>query len=126
MTTHFVFLEWPVYQEARRLYVFCQGIVKGLPKEYRYEVGSQILRSSLFVSANIAEGKGKNSDKDFNHYLNISLGSLNETVAHADALRESGLVTKGQFDKLTDIAISISNQLGGFKKKLSGVKSYSS
>jgi four helix bundle protein len=120
MRKHFIFLDWPVYKDARDLYVFCHKLVKNLPREYRFEVGSQLLRSSLSVAANIAEGKGKNSDRELNHFFNIALGSLNETVAHVDALRETGLVDNDAFGDLLNKATAISQQLGGFKRKLAG------
>lgn len=97
-------------------------VVKRLPREYRFEIGSQIIRSSISVALNIAEGSGKSSDKDFNHFLNIAMGSLFETIASFDILRDNKLITENDFTKLVDIAQRISSQLGGFKKKLLGKK----
>jgi four helix bundle protein len=53
-----------------------------------------------------------------NRYFDISLGSLNETVAGIDVLLDNGFITKEQFDTVTQKAENISKQLGGFKKKL--------
>ena len=39
---------------------------------------SQIRRCVISIPANISEGSGRNSDKDFAHFLNISLGSAYE------------------------------------------------
>lgn len=93
-------------------------IVRKLPREYRFEIGSQIIRSGISVSLNIAEGSGKNSDKDFNHFLNISSGSLFETIASFDILRDNKLIMESEFSELLSLGNSISSQLGGFKKKL--------
>ena len=65
---------------------------------------------------NIAEGSGKSSDRELNHYFNISLGSLNETLAAIDILKDNGLITDEEFNKLFKKIDEISNQLGGFKK----------
>ncbi|MDO8492107.1 MAG: four helix bundle protein [bacterium] len=115
---YFRFLEWPVYQDAKKFSHLSFQIVKSLPKEYRFEIGSQIIRSSLSVVLNIAEGSGKNSDKDFNHFLNIALGSLFETIASFDVLRDNKLIIENEFAELVDFGNKISSQLGGFKKKL--------
>jgi len=117
---YFRFLDWPVYNDAKQFAHLSFQVVKNIPKEYRFEIGSQIIRSSTSVPFNIAEGSGKNSDKDFNHFLNISLGSLFETIAAFDILKDNKLIAESQFGELIDLGNKISAQLGGFKKKLSG------
>ncbi|MEK7614430.1 MAG: four helix bundle protein [Patescibacteria group bacterium] len=117
-TTPFRFFEWSVYRDAKEFFNLSFGIVKKLPKEYRFEIGSQIIRSSLSVSLNIAEGAGKNSDKDFNHFLNIASGSLFETVAAFDILKDNNLISEKEFTDTLNLGGVISNQLGGFKKRL--------
>ncbi len=42
----------------------------------------QIRRSMISVVANIAEGQGRRTDKDFANFLNMSLGSIAETKSH--------------------------------------------
>jgi four helix bundle protein len=114
----FRFLNWKVYQESRELLAFVLNIVKKLPKEYRFELGSQIIRSAFSVLLNIAEGSGKASDKELNHFFNIAHGSLYETFAGIDFFRYNKLITKEEFMKATQTIHSIGGQLGGFKKSL--------
>lgn len=47
-----------------------------------YELRGQIRRSAVSIMANIAEGQGRRTDKDFANFLNMSLGSLAETKSH--------------------------------------------
>ena len=122
----FRFLEWSVYKDAKSVGSEILEIVKTLPNEYRFEMGNQVIRSSMSIALNIAEGSGKGSDKDFNHFLNISLGSLNETVAVIDIFRDNKLITEVKFQEIKAKLEGIANQLGGFKKKLTKVKSYKS
>ena len=70
----FRFLDWPVYKDARRLFVILLVIVKNLPKEFRYEMGSQISRAGFSVVLNIAEGSGKHSDSELNRILILPSG----------------------------------------------------
>jgi four helix bundle protein len=114
----FRFLEWDVYRDTRELFSLILEIVKKLPKEYRYELGSQVIRSAFSVILNMAEGSGKNSDVELNRFINISLGSLNETLAATDVLRYNKFVTEKEFANIYGKIDSISNRLGGFKKKL--------
>ena len=77
-----------------------------------------MIRSALSVNLNIAEGSGKSSDKELNRFLNIALGSLHETLAAVDMLRYVKMVTDKEFEIVAKKVEIISNQLGGFKKKL--------
>ncbi|WP_392437628.1 four helix bundle protein [Cruoricaptor ignavus] len=52
---------------------------KSFPKEEQYNITSQIRRAALSIPTNIAEGCGRNTDKEFNQFLNIALGSASET-----------------------------------------------
>lgn len=51
---------------------------ENFPKSEIYNLTSQINRSTISVSSNIAEGSSRNSNKGFKRYLEISLGSLYE------------------------------------------------
>ncbi|MFH0890500.1 MAG: four helix bundle protein [Candidatus Liptonbacteria bacterium] len=115
----FRFLEWKAYKEAKQLFSIILKTVKKLPKEYRFELGSQIVRSSLSIVLNIAEGSGKVSDKELNRFIEIALGSVSETLAGCDVIKEEGFISREEFQGIYVKLDSISNQLGGFKKKLS-------
>ena len=118
----FRFLKWKVYQDAKELFVLVLNVAKKIPKEYRFELGSQIIRASLSIFLNIAEGSGKNSDRELNRFIDISLGSLNETLAAIDVLKDAKLITESDFSKIFKLIDEISNQLGGFKKKVTSCK----
>ena len=114
----FRFLKWEVYQDSKKLFSLVLKLVKKLPKEYRFELGSQIIRCAFSIILNIAEGSGKASDKELNRFIEISLGSANELLAAVDVLRDNNFITDDEFDEIYKQLNSISNQLGGFKKKL--------
>lgn len=114
----FRFLRWEVYQDSQKLFSFVLRLVRKLPKEHRYDLGSQAIRSAQSISLNIAEGSGKGSDKELNHYFNIALGSLYELVATLDSLRLNGFMDEKKFNVALRFVSSLSNQLGGFKRKL--------
>jgi len=114
----FRFLDWEVYNDSQELYSIIQKIVGQLPREYRFEIGSQVNRSALSIVLNIAEGSGKESDREMNRFFEIALGSLYETLAAADVLKRNKLVTEEVFQDILEKIDIISRQLGGFKKKL--------
>src|SRR3989344_7381472 len=106
----FRFLNWEVYKDSRRLFSKILKLVNGLPREYRFELGSQVIRSSFSIILNIAEGSGKVSDRELNRFIEISLGSVNETLAASDVLKDNNLITLDEFKNIYDRLYSISSQ----------------
>ena len=68
-----------VWKEAVKLAVLIYKETKGFPKEELYGLTSQLRRAIISVSINIAEGAGRSSKQEFIRFINIALGSLNET-----------------------------------------------
>ena len=114
----FRFLNWNVYQDAKQIVNSIFQITTKFPNTQKFGLGDQLNRAAVSIVLNIAEGSGKNSDVDMNHFFNIAMGSLNEVVAGLDIARDNGLISKGQFDELEIKLIQIGKQLNGFKKKL--------
>lgn len=92
-------------------------MTSGFPRIY-WELGDQMRRSCLSVILNLAEGSVKKSDKEFNRFIKISLGSINELVACLDVSLEAKLINERKFNDLKSRSLEIANQLGGFSKFL--------
>jgi four helix bundle protein len=64
-----------------------------------FDLRRQIRRSCASIMANIAEGQGRRTDKDFANFLNMSLGSVAETKSHIYLALDLGYLTQSQFDE---------------------------
>jgi len=73
------FKDLKVWDKAHQLTLSIYKISASFPKEEVYSLTNQLRRASASIPANIAEGCGKNSQSDLANFLNISLGSANET-----------------------------------------------
>ena len=68
-----------LWQEAHQLTLKIYGLSKSFPKEEVFGITSQLRRASASIPCNIAEGCGRYTSKDFANFLQIALGSANET-----------------------------------------------
>lgn len=67
-----------VWQSAMQIAEDVYRLTENLPKHELFSLTSQLRRAAVSVPSNIAEGHGRNSPKEFNHFLGIALGSLAE------------------------------------------------
>ena len=65
-----------VWQKAVDLTTEIYQLVKQLPQDEHYVISDQMRRAVVSVPSNIAEGRGRGSNKEFVRYLLMSRGSL--------------------------------------------------
>lgn len=71
-------------------------LTRDFPKEEIYGLSSQIRWAAVSIPSNIAEGAVRGSNKDFTHFLNISLGSLAEVETQIILSDELGFISSTQ------------------------------
>lgn len=64
------------------------------PKEERYGLGQQLNKSAVSIPSNIAEGAGRATKKDFQHFITIAIGSSFELETQLLLTIELELVPK--------------------------------
>lgn len=72
------FKELNVWKLSRALVKEIYELTSEFPTTEKYGLISQLRRRAVSIPTNIAEGAGRNTDKDFAQFLNISLGSAFE------------------------------------------------
>jgi len=85
------------------------------PANERYGLTSQINRSAVSIPSNIAEGAGRNSDKEFIQFLSIALGSAFELETQLILAKSFGLINIDQFDLLQNQLEQIQKMINSFK-----------
>ena len=73
------FKKYDIWQLSHELTLEVYKITSTFPKEELFGISSQLRRATSSIPTNISEGCGRNSDKEFNQFLNIALGSALET-----------------------------------------------
>ncbi|MEY4744391.1 MAG: hypothetical protein RL272_336 [Candidatus Parcubacteria bacterium] len=89
-----------IWKEAYELSLEIYGLTGRFPAHETYGLSSQLRRAAVSIAANIAEGAGRNTGKEFANFLHIAEGSINETVCHCMLARDLGYIGAGRADAL--------------------------
>lgn len=84
----FRFQKLDVWQDARRLNLEVYQLARAFPASEQFALTSQVHRAAVSIASNIAEGSGRNSDRDFAHFLEQSYGSAMELASHLFLARD--------------------------------------
>ena len=96
------FKELKVWEKSHQLTLSIYRASAKFPKEEIYSLTNQLRRAASSIPANIAEGCGKNSQADLANFLNISLGSANETEYFLILSKDFFYLTEEQFTILSN------------------------
>lgn len=83
-----------------------------------YRLFEQIEASSTSISMNLAEGKGRFSQKEFVHYCYIARGSLYETVTLLEIFKRKGWISEDEFSLLRAEGVEIASMIKGLINSL--------
>lgn len=83
-----------------------------------YGLKDQLRRAAVSVMSNIAEGFGRNSNKDFAHFLDMSRGSVMETQSLLYVALDVGYLNRETFKHLDQNAEEVSALIIGFSSYL--------
>ena len=114
------FKDLEVYTLSVDLAIEIYKTVDKLPKSENYGIRDQLTRAVNSIGANIAEGYGRYSYKEFIRFLYISRGSLMETLHFLNISLELGYIQKEEFDKLSEkiknLGIKLNNLISAISK----------
>ena len=88
------------YKESKTLVKQVYALLKKFPKEETYALCDQLRRAVISIPSNIAEGSGRNSQKDQAHFYNIAYGSLMEVFSQLDVACDLGYISQEEFNQL--------------------------
>ncbi len=114
----FRFEKLDVWQRALELADDVYTMTRRFPDEERFGLTSQMRRSSVSVSSNVAEGSGRISRKDFGRFVEVAYSSLMEVISEAFVAKRQGFMTEPEFDKVYSLAEEIARMLSSLRNKL--------
>ena len=96
----------------------CYRVVRRLPADERYGLGSQIRRAAVSVPANVAEGHSYGADRVFRRHVRVALGSVGELMTLLEVSVRVGALTKEDVDEVFQHLTRTAQVLQGLKRAI--------
>jgi len=93
-------------------------IARQLPQEEQYGITTQLRRAVVSIPANIAEGYGRATQRDFAHFLSIARGSLMETEALLLVSERLGYLRGDDLTRARTCLDDVSRLLSSLRKRV--------
>jgi four helix bundle protein len=114
-----------VWQKAHALSLSIDRMCKRIRGSQYASLRSQMFRAAMSTRANIAEGRAKNSDKDFGRFLGYALSSCSEVEHHLIVARDTRVIPESDFVSAISQTITVRKMLYGLLNRLSKTERYS-
>jgi four helix bundle protein len=112
------FKELKVWQDSIDLAVEVYKLTKSFPSEEKFGLVSQINRCVISISSNIAEGAGRNNEKEFRQFLGIALGSACELESQLIVSCKLNFISEDILKEQTDKLLYIQNMINKLIKSI--------
>ena len=107
-----------IWQLAMDLVEDIYKLTASFPIEEKFGLVSQMTRAAVSIPSNIEEGAGRNSDKDFAHFISIAIGSLYELNTQIVLSERLGYINQSQSQELQKKLDNLQRKSVSFKSKL--------
>ena len=108
-------LDW---QRAVELFVLVHGVIRRIPTPERYDFGSQMRRAARSVSANIAEGFGRDHLGDLLRSLSVARGSAMEVESDLLVLKAADRVPAAELQLPISCADEVARMIASHARSL--------
>lgn len=102
-----------VWQSAVQLTLDIYRVTQKFPSHELYGLASQIRRAAVSVASNIAEGKGRSSDKELLQFLSHARGSSYEVQTQLEIAASLGYIARLDVEDLVEQADAVGRMLNG-------------
>jgi four helix bundle protein len=107
-----------IWQRSMDLVELIYRETVNLPIDEKYGLTSQLRRAACSIPSNIAEGTSRPSQKEFKHFLSISLGSTFEVSTQIELAKRLLLIDNKKADEILLELDQLEKMIIGFMKSL--------
>ena len=112
------FRNYEIWKKGHQLTLEVYKHTAVFPAEEKFGITSQFRRAASSIPINISEGCGRETDKEFNLFLNYSLGSVSETEYLLILSRDLNFIDEVAFQQLNNSLSILKRQIHTLKQKL--------
>ena len=113
------FRKLDIWTDAVELADRVYSLTDSFPKVELFSLATQMQRAAVSVSSNIAEGAGRDSDKEFTRFLAISLGSLYELETQIEIAYHRAYITTENYYSIITYIESLQKRIYNFRVHIS-------
>ena len=113
------FKELKVWQKAHRFVIDVYQHSRGFPADERFGLTAHLRKSVTSVPSNIAEGCGREGERELARFLSIAAGSASESEYQLLLARDLGYLQPDTHRRLDEQANEVKRMLNSFIKTLS-------
>ena len=109
-----------IWQEGINLARKIYEVTGNFPANEKYGIVSQMTRAAVSIPSNIAEGAGRNSNKDFANFLSIAIGSIFELHTQIAICEQIGYINEETTKQLEQQIYTLQQQITTYKQRIEG------
>jgi four helix bundle protein len=113
--------EIKLWQKAIELVVDIYSCTRSFPREELYGLAGQLRRAAVSIASNIAEGKGRRTDREFLQFLHHARGSVFEVETQLTIASRLGYMPEAEVLRLGHSASEIARMLNGLIKAITSI-----
>lgn len=107
-----------IWKKGRLLVSKTYKLLTDFPPSEKYALVSQTKRSCISIPSNIAEGCGRNSVKELNHFINIAIASSCELETQFYLAHDLGFVELNLMEEMNSNVIQLRKMMIAYQKSL--------
>lgn len=112
------FRQLRVWEESHLLTLEVYKLTKDFPKEELFSLSNQMRRSASSVPTNIAEGCGREGNKQFAQFLQIAMGSASELDYQLLLAKDLKYIDTSTYAPINDKIDKVKRQLAVLLRKV--------
>ena len=107
-----------IWKRSHQLTLDIYMLSQSFPKDELFGLTSQVRRAASSIATNIAEGCGRNSNKDFAHFLQIAIGSASEVEYELLLAHDLKYINSVEYERLTNEVVAIRKMIIKYQSEL--------
>jgi four helix bundle protein len=107
-----------VWQKSMDLVTLVYQFTESFPQKEVFGLTNQLRRAAVSVPSNIAEGQGRNSNRDFQRFLSIARGSLQEVETQLELARRLGYLGETNLIDINELSSEVARLINGLSRAL--------